>query len=168
MSMRRSNAGAYLRWIIASEYYDGAMAGIGERAADGAPVWFRVVAWDEEQWLRVFAVAAVAASLTQCLVHNLEKVEPRKEPFWLPGVHSVTGETRRGWGEIARAAARAKNWWLVEAHDLGDPAGERPVLASDIPRVVAGVRTERVLAVTGPSLVDSFLQRIRLNDGTTS
>lgn len=52
MSTQKPGAGAYLRWIIASEYYDGAMAGIGERVADGATVWFRAVAWDGEQWRR--------------------------------------------------------------------------------------------------------------------
>jgi len=48
MNTRLQNVRAYLRWIVASEYYDGAMAGIGERATDSATVWFRVVAWDDE------------------------------------------------------------------------------------------------------------------------
>ncbi len=162
------DAGAYLRWIIASEYYDGATVGIGERAADGATVWFRVVAWDEEQWLRVFAVTAVEPSRAGQLVRDLENAEPRKAPFWLSGPTSVTPETKKGWSDIADAAARSENWRLVEAHDLNEPAAERFMNPADIPRVLAGVRAGSVLEVNGPSLTDSFLQQVRLQAGWPS
>jgi hypothetical protein len=161
MSTRKSGASAYLRWIIASEYYDGATAGIGERAADGAAVWFRVVAWDEEQWQRVFAVTALEPSRAEQLVRELEKAEPRKVPFWLPGPMSVTPETKKDWGEIADAAIRSDSWRLVEAHDLNEPSAERLVSAADVPRLTASVRAGSILAARGPSLTDDFLRQVR-------
>jgi hypothetical protein len=161
MSTHKSDAGAYLRWIVASEYYDGAIAGIGQRSADGATVWFRVVAWDEEQWRRVFAVTAVAPSRAEELVRDLEKAEPRKVPFWLPGPTSVTPETKKGWGEVADAAARSGSWHLVEAHDLNEPYAERLVPAADVSRLIAGIRAGSVLAVRGSSLTDDFLHQVR-------
>jgi len=165
MSRRVADAGAYLRWLVASEYFDGAMAGIGERAVDGATVWFRVVAWDDEQWQRVFAVSTIEPSLSEQLVRNLEKAEPRKVPFWLPSVQSVTPETVANWGEIVETAVRSETWRLVEAHDLNEPSVERVVGPSDVSRVVAVLRAESVFAASGSSLTDKFLQQIRSQAG---
>jgi hypothetical protein len=161
MSVRKSDADAYLRWIIASEYYDGAMAGIGERAVDGAIVWFRVVAWDDELWRRVFAVTAVETSQAMQLVQDLEKAEPRKMPFWLPGPTSVTPDTQKGWDEIADAAIRSNSWRLVEAHELDKPSIECIVPAAVVPHLIAGVRAGSVLDARGPSLTDDYLQQVR-------
>jgi hypothetical protein len=165
MSTDKADAGAFLRWIIASEYYDGAIAGIGERATDCAAVWFRVVAWDEAQWRRVFAVATVEASLSKRLIQNLAKVEPRKAPFWLPGTSSATPEIKKDWDEIADAAARSATWRLVEAHDLNERSVERSVMPGDVPRVLGSIRAGSVLAVSGPSLTNRFLEQIRLQAG---
>lgn len=160
MSTQDSDICAYLRWIIVSDYYDGATAGIGKRTADGAIVWFRVVAWDEEQWRRVFAVTVVDSVRVAQLVRDLEQVEPRNSPYWLPGPASVTPEIKEGWGQILEAATRSDTWWLVEAHDLNELSAERFVAAADVPRVVEGIRAGSVLAVRGASLTDDFLQRI--------
>lgn len=165
MSAQKSVADAYLHWIIASEYYDGAMVGVGERAADGATVWFRVVAWDDEQWRRVFAVVTIEPSLSNRLVRSLENGESRKTPFWLPGIASATPEITKCWSEIADVATRSESWRLVEAHDLNEPYAERTVMPADISHVVAGVRAGSVLAVGGPSLTDSYLQKIRSQAG---
>ncbi len=165
MSTRKSDARGYLRWIIASEYYDGATVGIGERAIDGVAVWFRVVAWDDELWQRVFATTPVELSLAEQLVLELEKTESRKSPLWLPGPPSVTPGTKKGWSEIADAATRSETWRLVEAHDLNEPSAERSVMRADVPRVLACVRAGSVLGANGPSLTDSFLQQIRSQAG---
>jgi hypothetical protein len=165
MSTHKPDVGAYLRWIIASEYYDGSMAGIGERVADGAVVWFRVVAWDEEQWRRVFAVTAIESSLSERLVQDLEKVEPRKMPFWLPGPTSATPDVKKGWDKIVDAAVGSARWSLVEAHDLNETSTEHSATAADVPRVVAAVRAGSVLEVRGSLLTDSFLQQIRSQAG---
>jgi hypothetical protein len=161
MSTHKPDTSAYLRWIVASEYYDGAMAGVGERVTDGAAVWFRAVAWDHEQWQRVFAVTVVEPVLVERLIRDLEKVDQRRTPFWLPGPTSATPDVQMDWGDIADAALRSERWWLVEAHDLIEASTERQAMPADVPRLAANVRAGTVLGVSGPSLMDSVLQQIR-------
>jgi hypothetical protein len=165
MSAHKSGTAAYLRWIIASEYYDGSVAGIGERAADGAAVWFRAVGWDDEQWRRVFAVTTVEPSLSERLVQNLEKVEPRKMPFWLPGPDSATPDVKKIWDEIVGAAASSDRWSLVEAHDLNEESVEHPVTPADVSQLVAAVRAGAVFEVRAASLTDGVLEQIRSQAG---
>jgi hypothetical protein len=55
-------------------------------------LWFGVWAWDSEQMERVFAVAPSNKLLLDKLVKELERVEPRRTPFWLPGTGSRQNE----------------------------------------------------------------------------
>jgi len=159
--MEKSNPTAYLRRVIASEYHDGAMAGIGERATDGAIVWFRVVAWDDEQWVRLFAVATIDPLLEARLVQNLEKFELRKMPFWLPGSETDTPDVKRAWVDIENAALRSDRWTLVEAHDVDEDSTEHPVEPADIFALLEVIRAASVLELRGPLLMDRFLEHAR-------
>lgn len=74
---------------------------------------------------------------------------------------AATPEAKKGWSQIAEAAARSDTWRLVEAHDLNEPSTEHSLIATDVPQLVAVVRAGSVLAAQRPSLTDSFLQQIR-------
>lgn len=152
--------GPYLRWIVACDYYDGAMTGIGERTADGILVWFTVVAWDEEQWLRVFAITTVDPECVGRLISELERVELRRLPFWLPGPASATPVAKDIWSQLANEAIRSDRWWLVEAHDLNEVPTQILVPTSGVPRLVASVRGGSVLTVRGSSITDELLRGI--------
>lgn len=165
MTAQQTQGSGCLRWIIASEYYDGAMAGIGERSTDGATVWFRTVAWDDEQWQRVFAIAAVEPPLGQSLIRELEKVEKRQSPFWLPGPSSATPEAQVAWDAIVDAALRADRWWLVEAHDLLEASTERLATPSEAGPLTAALRAGSVLTLPGPVLIDDFMRQIQSHAG---
>jgi hypothetical protein len=39
-------------WVIAYDYYDGPLAGIGLRSKSRTFLFFKAVAWDEEHWKR--------------------------------------------------------------------------------------------------------------------
>lgn len=153
-------ASSYLRWVIASEYYDGAMAGVGERMSDGSIVWFRVVAWDDEQWRRVLAVTCVDQKLVSILRQRLESIESGRLPFWFPGPSADTPDVRAAWAEIIDSAMHSSAWWFVEAHDLLDAGEEHKVAPPNVPRVVANVRSATVLVVAGSALKDAFLRQI--------
>lgn len=141
------------------------MAGVGERVTDGATVWFRAVAWDHEQWQRVFAVTIVEAAHVARLIQDLEKVEQRRTPFWLPGPASAKSEVQKDWNDIADAALRSERWWLVETHDLIEASKERQAMPTDVPQLAANIRAGTVLGVSGPSLMDGVLQQIRPRAG---
>lgn len=160
MSTHKPSADAYLRWIVANEYYDGAMAGVGERVLDGAAVWFRVVAWDAELWQRVFAVTVVDSDLVQQLIQDLEGIEHRRSPFWLPGPATATRALNKVWNGIEDSALRSERWWLIEGHDLL-ASNERQVTPTDAAMLVASIRAGTVLDVSGPSMIDSLLRHIR-------
>ena len=156
----------YLRWIIASDYYDGAMSGVGERSSDGAVVWFRAIAWDDEQWQRVFAVAVVAPALVQRLVTELEKAGPRQLPFWLPGPSPAIPDAEAAWRAVADAALLTDQWRLVEAHDLLEPCSES--LADDpfeAAKLADAVRYGSVLTVSTVPLIDALLRQIQSHAG---
>jgi hypothetical protein len=162
MNLGTSDAQGYLRWLVAREYYDGAMSGVGERTADGAIVWFRAVAWDLEQWQRVFAVTVIDRVLVERLVDGLERLDQRRAPFWLPGPGAATPDVEGNWKDVEGAAQGSPEWWLVEAHDLIEPSRERHVIAGDIPSLVENIRAGTLLSVSGPPLLELTQQQLGL------
>jgi hypothetical protein len=161
MTASVEGADPYLLWIVASEYYDGEMSGVGLRASDGAHVWFRTLAWDSEQWQRVFAIARVEKPLIDRLLVELEKTEPRRSPFWLPGPTSGTLAVQTIWNDIANAALNTRDWQMAEGRSLVEPVTERSVDTGDVPYVIRAIRSEAVTTEMGPSLIDNVLRRIR-------
>ena len=119
------------------------------------------VAWDQEMWCRVFAVTTVEPRLSDRLLAKLEKVEPRKTPFWVPGPSTFTPAIENDWREIENAAVRSSTWWLVEAHSPVEPAMQRPLDSLDAEAVLAEVRAKLVSDVTGESLTDRLLEQLR-------
>jgi hypothetical protein len=150
-----------LQWIVAKDYYDGATTGIGFRNRDGGIVFFRAVGWDEEQWERVFALTLVSKPITERLIRELEKLEPRRLPFWLPGPASLVPATQSSWDEIQQAALLASDWQLVECHDLLEAAKEISTSSNEGQKVADLVRRAFILEVRGPALLDDFLRQIR-------
>jgi hypothetical protein len=150
----------YCRWVIAKDYNDGAVSGVGLRAYDEQPVLFRVVAWDSEQWERVFAVTEASRVLTTQLEEALTKSEPRRVPFWLPGPQSVTAESMATWGDIFASSLLVGTWQLVRGHDLLDTVAETP-LPSESTKVVSDmVRRGDVMDLESVELLAELLQRL--------
>lgn len=149
----------YLHWIIADDYYDGAVSGIGRRRSDNEFIWFRVVAWDDEQWQRVFAVTTIDPAIAGKLIDSLEKVEARRRPFWLPGPASDTPENNMLWGQVLHDALQGEKWWLVETHDLIDSSLGKfiPISKDYISDVIEKIRSNSIADVFGASLIDEFL-----------
>ncbi len=158
-------AGSYLKWIVASKYYDGVMERVGERTADGATVWFRALAWDDEQWRRVFAVAVIGSSLTRELLREIEKVERPRSPFWLPGASVEVPTVQNAWDEIVASALDALEWSLVEAHDLLEPATEHALSTFDRSRISKMVSSNEFFEFSGCQLTAQVLQRISQAQG---
>jgi hypothetical protein len=78
--------------LLAVEVYDGPTAGIVFcRDGKGALV-FRLLAWDERQDLRAFALAPLAMSVAVELIALVSRLEPERWPEWwlkAPGVDSA-------------------------------------------------------------------------------
>ena len=105
--------GQFCSWVIAREYYDGPMTGIGMRARDQTRIFYRIVAWDSEQWSRVFAIVPAQEARVDHLRTTLKEIEQLKEPFWLPGPATNTAQVVSAWDalmamEIGRASCRER------------------------------------------------------------
>jgi len=157
--------GSYLKWIVASKYYDGVMEGVGERTADGATVWFRALAWDDDQWRRVFAVAVIGSSLTRELLREIDKVEKPRSPFRLPGASAEIPTVQNAWDEIVASALDAHEWSLVEAHDLLEPATEHALSKVARSRISEMVSSNDFFEYSGCQLTEQVLQRISQAQG---
>lgn len=151
---------SYLQWIIASRYYDGVMEGIGERTSDGDIVWFKAVAWDEEQWQRVFVVARVESSLARELVSLLESVEPPRSPFWLPGAATGIPPIQNLWDKILVSALATHEWHVVEAHDPLGPFSERLADTAMKTRLSELVGSDAFVELRGTDILELFLRQL--------
>jgi len=153
--------GGYLHWLVANDYYDGEVAGVGLRASDGSHVWFCAIAWDSEQWQRVFAVARVEKNLVDKLVAELESVENRRVPFWAPGRATGTPEAQDLWREVINAALDAVDWRLVEGHSLLEETTELVLESQEVPGIVRAARSGALMEEFDSPLMGRVLRRIR-------
>jgi len=161
MSTQASSARSFCAWVIAFEYYDGPMAGIGLRNRDRMNVFFRAIGWDEEQWNRVFAVTPVRGDSVESLRSALIRIEVPKEPFWLPSSATNTPEVTSAWEALLADTRESKAWSLVESHNLLSTANETVLpseLVSAVTQLVAKglVRDIAGAAPLVPALLDQL------------
>lgn len=156
-----SGPSPFCRWVIARDYYDGMVSGIGLRSRDNQPVFFRVVAWDTEGWERIFAVTPVSQSTVEHFRALLSQCETQKEPFWLIPAAAATADVSAAWDGLRRAALANHDWQLAEGHDLLEIVHTIGLDSFDARRVAELVRQEAVIDLGTPPLVDEFLRRIR-------
>jgi hypothetical protein len=160
MTTQALATGPFCAWVIAREYYDGPMAGIGLRARDQMKIFFRAVAWDSEQWNRLFVITPVRAGAVEHLRTVLTKIEKPKEPFWLPGAATSTPEVAWAWDAVLADAYESRQWSLAESHDLLDAAKEMilpPELASGVVRLV---QQGSVRDIDNAALLPPFLDQL--------
>ncbi len=161
MTTQGPSTAPFCAWVIAREYYDGPMAGIGLRARDQARIFFRVVAWDSEQWNRVFAITPVREDAVESLRTALTRIEKAKEPFWLPGPATYAAEVTSAWDAVFADAYESDNWTLVESHDLLDAANETTLPGELALRVVRLAQQGSVRGIDGVPLIPPFLDQLR-------
>jgi hypothetical protein len=150
----------FCEWVIADEYCDGPMSGIGLRFQDQKTVLFKVVGWDSEQWQRVFAVAPVPEKLIDQLCSMLEKLEPRRRPFWLPGPATNQPEINAVWQAALTDALHDGAWILVESHDLLESSAVK-TLSSEQRAVVSTLVEKKVVKdLAGASILQSFVDEM--------
>lgn len=151
----------FCRWVIAMKYYDGAVSGVGLRNGDDSLIFFQAVAWDSEQWDRIFVICPIAERLVSTLRDELEKAEPARVNFWLPGPASNTPGVLKAWSDIVSAAiASGDKWCIVETHDLLQAAIESPLSSRGLERARELVRKDVVLDIVGEPLLEGFLSNI--------
>lgn len=148
-------------WIIAHEYYDGPIAGIGLLTRDQKGIFFRVVAWDGEQWNRVFAITAVSDGKVEHLRTALTKIEAPKEPFWLPSQATNTPEVQSAWEALLTDVRASINWSLVESHDLLGASKEAAPPVDLAAAIAEAAINGAVQDVDGSPLLAAFLEQLR-------
>lgn len=161
MTTQLPSTGPFCAWVIAREFYDGPMTGIGLRARDRTKIFFRSVAWDSEQWIRVFAISPVKEGTVDSLQHALTAVEQSKKPFWFPGPATNTTEIVSAWDAVLTDAYESSTWSLVQSHDLLDAANEVILPAELVPEVIRLVQQGSVKEVDGKPLLSTFLDQLR-------
>jgi len=166
MSLGSVVAGVYCRWVIAKEYYDGPMSGVAWRVRDDALIFFQVVAWDAEQWERVFAIAPTSTSAVEQLRTALNTVELQREPFWFPGPQAHTPEVSAAWEGIVREAVDAQDWQVVESHDLLGVVTEMSLSRHESSTIGDFVRRAVILDVPHAPLLEAFMRQLQGNLGS--
>lgn len=164
MTTQAASAYPFCEWIIAREYYDGPMSGVAMRAADRAMIFFRAVAWDCEQWNRVFATTRVGEDAVEHLRTMLTKIETPKEPFWLPGPATNMSDVLSAWNAIFTNAGESGCWSLVESHDLLSATDEVALPADLSTGVLQLVRQGSAKRIVHAPLLPLFLDQLRSAD----
>jgi len=161
MSIEHHTPSSYCKWVIAKDYYDGPVSGIGLLARSNGEVFFRVVGWDPEQWDRVFAITTASREAVEVLRSCLTRIEPAREPFWLPGRETNTPEAIAAWRDLLSSALSAPEWTLVESHDLQEAINERRVFGAEARRVAEMVRREEILELRSAAILDELVRRVQ-------
>jgi hypothetical protein len=146
------------RAIIVLEYYDGPMTGVGF-LADGSGIYFRLVAWDEEQWQRIFAVASVPEKYIQNIWDAFSTVEIPRKPIWCPasdGDNSIRQIIEQAILAVEAVAAQAKSLLLVESRSLVGKSSAVPLTELEIKKVRELLRQNRVLDLHSSSITQEF------------
>lgn len=110
----------FCEMTLVFEYYDGPVEGIG-LLKTGSFVYFKLIAWDKDQWQRVFAVTSIPQELFRAVWDGFSCIEEPKTPIWCPTGDSKSEENTRIAQDIEKIRISAKNsegWFLVESHDL--------------------------------------------------
>lgn len=155
---------AFFEWVIAKEYHDGPMSGIGLRSHDRKIVFFAVVGWDAEQWQRVFAVAPINEHIAHQLCSMLEKLEQRRLPFWLPGPATNLSEVSTIWQAALTEALSIGRWVLVESHDLLDVVNEEVLSKAQSAAVSSLVENNAIRDIHSNDLLQSFIEGMEIAD----
>ena len=158
--------------LLAVEYYDGPSAGIAFDAV-GASVYFKLVAWDEDQWERIFAVTEIESERALQVWTCFENVETPRVPIWVPnrGTDAKAEEVvDQMLLSVVPAVDSRAHWYIYESHDLvtGHP---RHVVLSErqAARVVSLMRSNRVLLLSPSRMIETFLEEIEtVDDGWLS
>jgi len=145
-------------WVIANDYYDGPISGVGLRAKDQATVYFRAVAWDSEQWNRVFAIATVSQDLVDRLRQALAALESPKEPLWLPGPSTNHPDIVSLWESLEAEANASECWYLVESHDLFKISEEVPAPSGVRDRLIKASSSRVIMSIHEGAMIPSFIQ----------
>jgi len=70
--------------IVAFGYYDGPTSGVLQCADCGSAYVFEMLQWDEDQDVRVFALAPLSTATFGRVVDALSVAEPPRWPVWVP------------------------------------------------------------------------------------
>lgn len=152
----------FCRSLVALEYYDGPMSGVGF-LPDGSAIYFQAVAWDEEQWHRVYAAASVPVSIAAAVRDAFSKIEELREPIWCPGRGSdVSAQVLvdKSIADVMSAANSAQRWWVIGSHNLVEKSTATELSNSDASKLRAHVESRRIVDVQDEQSLDDFLDRL--------
>ena len=125
--------------MLAFDFHDGVIEGVGRNLMDESEAYFTMLAWDDAQDVRVFAVVPLACGTFDRLIELVAEFEapPRRET-WMPRPYPIAELDRI----IAAARARIPEAaMLVQAMHITDhPTAKRKVEPTD------RVRIERILS----------------------
>lgn len=158
--------------LLAVEYYDGPTAGIAFDSV-GASVYFKLVAWDEDQWKRIFAVTEIERELALQVWTCFENVETPRVPIWVPNRSTnVKAEevVDRMLLRVAPAVDSRAHWYIYESHNLVTGHSRHVVLSErQAAKVASLMRSNRVLKLSSSRMIETFLEEIEtVDDGSLS
>ena len=105
--------------IIVVEWYDGPVTGAALCGECGAELVFRMVAWDDEQTMRVYTLADLPEGHFEKLSSVFAVAGPATWPVWWPANFPSENERDRSWrGAQALLGAAAAPTCVVAAEAL--------------------------------------------------
>jgi hypothetical protein len=149
----------YFAKVLGFEYFDGPMAGIGilpNRAAQ----YFKIVAWDEEHDVRLFAIIAISPEKADRVWSAFEAVEPPRLPGWYPQSmgHGDIGANVQTSIEAVRADAEcARVEKVVQSHDLTGMTMSVTINDSQAQAIRRMMSDDRLVELGAATILDDFL-----------
>lgn len=104
--------------IIALGYYDGPTSGVVQCSVCSSAYKYEIVAWDDNQDLRIYVLAPLREELFVDFVKTLSELEAPKWPVWVPR-----------WGSASKKRDKAINSSLETL--LGSASKEEYVLSTE-------------------------------------
>jgi hypothetical protein len=158
MTIQRTDKSSYFLGGTIMEYFDGPMEGVAVRRSNRTAVFFRIVAWDDEYWERVFAVTEISLTSIAQLRLALNERESADELVAMQG--AMTPDAELAWDDIQVEASLSSEWSLIESHDLID-VHEFQIDLDLITPLVQLVKMKKWIDLGAPPLAPEFLKHLR-------
>ena len=124
--------------VLVVDYYDGPIAGLAECGVCLSEFKYQMLAWDDQQSLRIYSFAPLPRRIFAAAVSILEESGPPRWPVWVPPAGRSNTKRKEVYGKLRGIIRKAfRETYVLAAHDLSETILAAKLLES---RGLRGVR----------------------------